>query len=1001
MNIKFALSAAGLLGLTLSCLGSPLTPGEAMRRVSDYTSSTPLLKKRIPAENAMTPVYTAKAEGMDDNAFYVFNTAEGGFIIVSADDRLPAVLGFSNNGAFSEDRISPDMKWWLGQYSRDIANLYISEGVDVPVDESVQKRAAIVDRKSIEPMLKTRWDQMAPYNLFTPRQYPTGCVATAMAQVMKYHEWPEMAVGSHGDEIFEGTFYDWENMLDVYQNNRYTTEQAEAVATLMRQCGAAVDMQYSPWSSGAYSFNVPIALYTYFGYNEGMKLEFRDYHKMSEWNDMVYAELEANRPVYYSGASSYGGHAFVCDGYLSNNYFHFNWGWSGYQDGYYLLNALNPGVGGTGSFAGGYNAQQTIITGLGKPEGISRKQVALLSTGSFIYKSDGKFGVDSDPEGYNAFYNPLGYVVSGTLGLKVTPMSGGDPKYFSGSSFSLQSLYMIRDFSCSVSGLPDGKYKVEPAFSKDGVWYPVQVMVGTQTYVTLTVNSGKYAYSNEGVPDEEKPHLLAGLPRTMPTIYADGAKIFRATIVNVSGGDYNNELTLSLYEEGKGGAGTVRETTNFVTVPGNSALDVDFVIERSNPAGAYELYLMDYRGDYLVTNRNGNLISDNVITTVNSGREISEDAKMAFSGISPNFWSLDQGNIGLMMTAKNNYFAQVTQEFYVKLLEDATFKEFHTFGPFSITLDSNSETIVNFQSTDMNLQAGNYYWQVVDRNGQRLSQLYPLMITGETKSSNGIYYQITSEKDKTARLVSSVEGEYKGSVAVPESVNGYVINDMRSDAFTFATELSALSLPSGISRIDNGAFYNATGLRNLAIMRENPPLLYPEAFSPGAEGNVVLNTVSGVINRYAHSPIWEDFIYSNWNISTAEGVTLSTEGLEKDPLTGSFYNPYYVAAGHGLALTCISDDPDMGFRAEINIEGTESSQDFWRTAWLPVINGMSASVHIVQVPGLKVDEIEDTGIELTVIRPDGVTVLKNGTRDQLTALPSGLYIVNGKKVIVR
>lgn len=986
-----------LAGLAMPLWAAPLSPKEALVRMAEFTASDSSLRKKAPSTAKSTLVYTANAEGTSDAAFYVFNNPEGGFAIVSADDRLPAVLGFSNNGAFDMDRISPDMKWWLGEYSKDIARLYEEEGVDVSASSSAFKRAAVVERKPIEPMLKTRWDQMAPYNMFTPQQYPTGCVATAMAQIMKYHEWPVAPTGSHGGETFEGTVYDWENMIDIYENGRYSTQEAEAVATLMRQCGASVDMMYSPWASGAYSFNVPVALFTYFGYNESMQLEFRDYHKMSEWNDMVYAELEGNRPVYYSGASSNGGHAFVCDGYLGNNYFHFNWGWSGYQDGYFLLNALNPGVGGTGSFAGGYNTQQTIITGVKKSEGETKRQLALLSTGSFRYnEAKGEFGVDSDPDGYNAFYNPLGYVVSGTIGLKVTPMAGGDPKYFQGQSFSLASAYLINNYKCSVSGLADGTYKCEPAFYANNEWYPVQVVVGTQPYVTLKVSGGQYTYINEGLPADQVPNLIAGIPRSMPTIYGDGAKIFRATVMNVTDGDYNNDLTLSLYEEGKGGAGTVREVSKYVTVPGKSALDVDFVIEKENPATNFEVYLRDYEGKSLLSTAGGELVSANVIRTSDSHRPISSSARMTFTDISPNFWSLGQGGIGLVMNATNTYFAQVQQRFYVKLLSYDGFKEVLSFGPFSLTLDANKSTIANFTSDELDLEAGYYYWQIEDENGNYLSRIYPLMVTSATLEENGVYYQVTSEKNKFACVVAPTLGEYEGDVEVPTTLGGYFVNDMRPDAFTFAEDLTSVALPFGIKRIEDGAFYCADKLEKFDMRSTTPPAIYPKAFAVGAQGDILFETYVGSANKYAHSPIWSDFLYSNWTITLGEGVELDEEKLEIDPFTGSFYNPYYIGGEEVFALPAKSDDPMMAFMATITIDGEETTEEFWRTIWLPALNGRSGEVKVTALPGAGIGELPEEET-VTVFGIDGVRVLDGAPASELKNLPKGLYIVNGRK----
>ncbi|MDE5551627.1 MAG: C10 family peptidase, partial [Muribaculaceae bacterium] len=327
-------------------------------------------------------VYVGKRGATD--CFYVINT-EGGFVIVSADTRLNEVLGYSDEGAFDIERISPDMQWWLDSYCDEIASAlpYLTEA---PLSGTVTHRAS---RNPITPMLKTKRNQEAPYNNTCPmdgrynRRSVTGCVATAMAQIMKFHEWPKQPKGSNGGIVFTGTTYDWGNMLDVYEQGKYNVTEATAVATLMRQCGAAVDMQYSYAGSGAYDNRAQYALFTYFDYSQDIKMVYRDYTMQKEWNNIVYSELAAGRPLYYSGSSVNGGHAFVCDGYSANEYFHFNWGWGGYQDGYFLLSALNPETGGAGSYEGGYNSHQIIFTGIRPADGEAKKQTCILSTGTF------------------------------------------------------------------------------------------------------------------------------------------------------------------------------------------------------------------------------------------------------------------------------------------------------------------------------------------------------------------------------------------------------------------------------------------------------------------------------------------------------------------------------------------------------------------------------------------------------------------------------------------
>ena len=168
----------------------------------------------------------------------------------------------------------------------------------------------------------------------------------------------------HVDAIPAGSFIDWDNMLDSYDGST-TTIQQQAVANLMKYCGAAVQMDYADaWNggSGAYSSDVPEALKNYFNYSEATVLKKRSsYTSNNEWDDLIYSELASSRPVYYSGSNNSGGHAFVCDGYDGNGYYHINWGWSGTSNGNFLLSALDPHEQGTGGSSAGYNNNQAAL----------------------------------------------------------------------------------------------------------------------------------------------------------------------------------------------------------------------------------------------------------------------------------------------------------------------------------------------------------------------------------------------------------------------------------------------------------------------------------------------------------------------------------------------------------------------------------------------------------------------------------------------------------------
>lgn len=311
-----------------------------------------------------------RAATVSDNQFYVFN-AEGqnGFVIVSADDRTIPVLGYADKGSLEMDKLPVNARHWLEGYAEEIKSL----GDDVQASKSPRR----VLGTPVTPLLTCHWDQSAPYNLQCPidgeYRSVTGCVATAMAQVMYYHRWPQSATtaipayttSEKGLQLPElpATVFKWDLMKDEYQYEE-TGAAADAVAELMRYCGQAVQMDYTSDESGA---NVSAAhLINYFGYSKTAQNVYRYDYTTTEWETMIYKELSNARPVLYSGFSGYSGHQFVIDGYDDKGLFHVNWGWGGYADGHFVLSVLNPngrGIGG-GTSSNGYTKSQDAIIGV-------------------------------------------------------------------------------------------------------------------------------------------------------------------------------------------------------------------------------------------------------------------------------------------------------------------------------------------------------------------------------------------------------------------------------------------------------------------------------------------------------------------------------------------------------------------------------------------------------------------------------------------------------------
>ena len=285
--------------------------------------------------------------------YYVFNAKDGSaFVIVAGDDRAEEILGYGDK-ALDMDRIPCNMKWWLDQYQRQMEYLYANPKLEVIKPSKLLAGQLTL---TVSPLLTCNWDQEAPYYNQCPTRNGsyclTGCVATAMAQVMYYWKYPAEApalsaytTSTRHIQVaaLPGTTLDWNNMLDTYTSNNYNSTQAAAVATLMRYCGQSCIMDYdisSAGGSGAYCEDQLTGMIA-FGYNSGATCIDRDNYSASAWNAMMQEDLAAGRPILYAGDDSWaGGHAFVVDGYNGSKY-HVNWGWSGDGNGYFALDAFS------------------------------------------------------------------------------------------------------------------------------------------------------------------------------------------------------------------------------------------------------------------------------------------------------------------------------------------------------------------------------------------------------------------------------------------------------------------------------------------------------------------------------------------------------------------------------------------------------------------------------------------------------------------------------------
>ena len=377
--------------LTMVGKADDVTPEQAMQQAQAFVDNVKGKKSGNVKSRRAESASSLKMEGRVDG-LYVFNLeGDNGYVIVSDDDRTTPVLGFADSGHLDLDNMPENMKAWLQGYANEIA--WIRANNIQPDDNAASRRVSAV-KEPVAPLLLSEWYQAFPYNYLCPEYMPgvqadAGCVATAMAQCMYA---TEMRVGSTTtyttadipayktktrgfsiDGIPAGTPINWSKMIHDFRGD-YTGEQAIAVAELMYYCGVAVEMDYADddnGASGAYSSDVPDALVNYFGYSPTAKYVVRDSYTYKSWIDMLYNELSQGRPVYYCGNTKYGyGHAFVCDGYWTEDYFHFDWGAAGENNGYFKLSVMEPKNGRLTAYDadGAYVFYQRAVIGIQKKE---------------------------------------------------------------------------------------------------------------------------------------------------------------------------------------------------------------------------------------------------------------------------------------------------------------------------------------------------------------------------------------------------------------------------------------------------------------------------------------------------------------------------------------------------------------------------------------------------------------------------------------------------------
>lgn len=466
-NFRFLLCCLFLLSF-YQVKAAPVSEQEA-RKVAE----TFCIKKGMVGELQLSD--------LDRNGFYIFNNSNGGYVIVSSDDKTIPVLGYSLKGTIkSQDDNSYGLLKWLNhvEQSVDSLSLFIDDSlIDKSEWEQLKNGHYSVSPRSsnyVEPLLSTTWNQAEPFNQKCPKNSLTGCVATSMAQVMKYYNYPEAAKGITEEYVTKtkgyvvpsvilGEKYDWANMLDNYKG-AYSQSEADAVSTLLYHCGVTSYMDYDSIESATTLYDAARAMYINFDYDKSIQLLEREHYSDDEWNSILKDQLNQGYPIIYSGSNAdrTSGHSFICDGYDEDGFFHFNLGWGGSLDGYFSIDFIVPVNDTLNDVIQDFSFNQLMLINLFPNENGTFVYDFLFSNSEDFKISSDTLSPSQPMEVYAEFYNTGLVDFDGELFLLLRDSVGAELAVMYEDSVSVSGTGSYRlNLRFQVNGLPEGVYNLE------------------------------------------------------------------------------------------------------------------------------------------------------------------------------------------------------------------------------------------------------------------------------------------------------------------------------------------------------------------------------------------------------------------------------------------------------------------------------------------------------------------------------------------------------------
>lgn len=813
--MKKILFLASLL-LAATAIAAPVSPDQALRSAASFMS-----ERNAGRAVQLLPASTPKMRVSGNTpSYYVFNAAGNqGFVIVSGDDRTTPILGYTDHGNFDAGNMPVNMRAWLENYEQQIAALN-GMGITQAYNENLNVRPT---RNSISPLITSHWDQGDPYYNECPEFMDinengdtigelayTGCVATSMAQIMNYYKHPmrctqsipsylvvyywQEEYGAFDTEQLDPIFFDWDNMRDNYTGVE-TQAEKDAVAWLMLYAGCAAHMQYGVNASSTSDPYIPTALNEYFNYDA--KLVYRSDYEQDEWEELIYQELLAGRPLIYNGRSGTGGgHSFVCDGYAYGDYYHINWGWGGLGDGYFVLSVLNPYAGGgvaVVTSSEGYNIDQTAVIGItpgysGHQEVVDHRLTVfnMYYTGArtFERSDDGAFKLNKRRY---IKVTAEDHIDDGTKYLRGIALYDSNDSlvqiiaqtYYGANYLSITDSWPDNQSSVSYpfgENITSGTYKIVPVSSIPGSneWQPM--IEGDRYYVAATFNGNWVTFTDHPIVDLQSLNFE----------FTGGEKVGAAeqchvTVKNNSDDRYSGRLFLYVENE------QLDEYSQYTSVveaeiPAGGTKVVTFNFTPQN-AGTKNAYLSTFDSDWnpAIPGTGSVNIAGTTVYPMNLSVDI-------------NALNADEGMI--------IYDSHI--KFKVDVTNNNTVGEYNRYllAPLFIVDENNHGTMVTYLSRNVIIPAGETQTFYFEFDNLAYGSRYALNIYGR------------NENEVTTNLVKPGESKYYSIQP------GMIVWDGKGDRIGYKAY-------NGIRVPENAAAVSLEGLNLTSLIpNDNPNTLY-------------------------------------------------------------------------------------------------------------------------------------------------------------------------------